>query len=97
MKLGGPVKLGAIGTVILAWCAGLAVKADYTNTVLSQGPVGYWRLNETAQPTTPRPAADIGSLGTAADGQYLFGLNSRSDGRYFLGPTRGQPGALIGG
>lgn len=69
---------------MLAFCAGLAVRADYPDTVLSQGPVGYWRLNETVQPPAPRPAANTGSLGTAADGQYLFA------------PRRGEPGALAG-
>ncbi|MCI0624958.1 MAG: hypothetical protein L0387_25510, partial [Acidobacteria bacterium] len=56
----------SIGIVMLAFCAGLAVRADYPDTVLSQGPVGYWRLNETVQPPAPRPAANTGSLGTAA-------------------------------
>jgi hypothetical protein len=84
-SLGGQVISSAIGTVILAWCAGLAAGADFPATVLSQGPVGYWRLNETVQPSPPLPAADIGSLGTAGDGRYLFG------------PRRGEPGALTGG
>jgi hypothetical protein len=79
------LRLSAIGMVILACCAGLAARADFPATVLSQGPVGYWRLNETVQPPpAPRSAEDIGSLGTAADGRYLFG------------PKRGEPGALTG-
>src|SRR5439155_2829112 len=79
-----PVTPSVIGTVILAWSAGLAARADFPTTVLSQGPVGYWRLNETAQPPPPRPAANVGSLGTTGDGQYLFG------------PRPGEPGALTG-
>ena len=57
---------------------------DYQNTVVSQKPAGYWRLNETAQPPLPRPAANLGSLGNPGTGQYL------------LGPRRGQPGAFTG-
>ena len=82
--LARPVRSSAIGTVILAWCACLAARADFPGTVLSQGPVGYWRLNETVQPSPPRPAADIGTLGSAGDGRYLFG------------PKRGETGALTG-
>src|SRR5438309_358996 len=83
-SLGSSIGSSVIGTVILAWCAGLAAGADFPVTILSQGPVGYWRLNETTQPPPPRPAADIGTLGTTGDGQYLFG------------PRRGEPGALTG-
>ncbi|MSU62812.1 MAG: hypothetical protein EXS31_10515 [Pedosphaera sp.] len=82
--LGGLFRSGAIQTIILAWCAALPLRADYPGTVLSQGPVGYWRLNETVQPPSPRPAANIGSLGTVSDGNYLFA------------PKRGEPGALTG-
>jgi hypothetical protein len=82
--LSGPVGSSVIGTVLLAWCAALAARADLPATLLSQGPVGYWRLNETIQPPPPHPAANLGSLGTAGDGQYLFG------------PRRGEPGALTG-
>src|SRR6266508_3734006 len=78
------VRLSAIEMVILAWCGAMAARADFPATVLSQGPVGYWRLNETAQPPAPRPAEDIGSLGAAGNGRYLFG------------PKRGEPGALTG-
>ncbi len=70
--------------MLLVWCAGLVGKADYPATVLSQEPVGYWRLNETVQPPSPRPAANIGSLGAAGEGRYLFA------------PRRGEPGALAG-
>ncbi|MBI3416523.1 MAG: immunoglobulin domain-containing protein [Verrucomicrobia bacterium] len=79
------VSASVIATVTLAWCAGQPAKADVPTTVLSQGPVGYWRLNETVQPpSSPPPAADTGSLGATGDGLYLFG------------PKRGEPGALSG-
>jgi hypothetical protein len=67
----------AIGTVLPAW-------ADYESTVLSQGPVGYWRLNETTQPQPVAPAANLGSLGASASGAY----NSY--------PERGVPGPFAG-
>jgi Concanavalin A-like lectin/glucanases superfamily/Immunoglobulin domain/Immunoglobulin I-set domain len=78
------VRSSVIGIAILAWSGGWAAGADFPSTVLSQGPAGYWRLNETNQPVAPLPAADIGSLGSAADGQYQGN------------PKRGEPGALAG-
>jgi hypothetical protein len=68
----------------VSW-SGSARAVDFPSTVLSQNPVGYWRLNETVAPPTPRPAANSGSLGSAGDGNYQ------------LGPKRGEPGAFTGG
>ncbi|MGH7969417.1 MAG: LamG domain-containing protein, partial [Limisphaerales bacterium] len=65
--------------------AGLAgpARADYRSTVLSQGPVGFWALDETTQPPVlPIAAANAGSLGTAANGTI-------SDGT-----VRGEPGIV---
>ena len=56
--------------------------ADLPSTILSQGPAGYRRLNETNQPPPPSPAANFGTLGAGLDGQYLDGVRL------------GQPGAL---
>ena len=74
-----------LGTTLLALCAALPVRADYQGTVLSQGPVGYWRLSET---TAPAPiitnAANLGTLGSADNGIY-----GGSQGFF-----RGYPGAL---
>ena len=53
----------AVGTGYLA-------HADYSSTVLSQGPVGYWRLNETLQPQNTTTAANLGALGASANGIY---------------------------
>jgi len=59
--------------------------ADYSNTVVSQGPAGYWRLNETVQPSpTGGTAANSGSLGASANGTY----------NNF--PTKGLPGPFPG-
>jgi hypothetical protein len=58
--------------------------ADYQSTVLSQGPVGYWRLNETVQPFPGIVATNIGSLGSSENGAYISF------------PTRGLPGPFAG-
>lgn len=60
-----------LGAALLALTATLSVRADYQSTVLSQGPVGYWRLNETATPPYNAFATNYGSLGAAANGPYV--------------------------
>ncbi|HEX5219636.1 MAG TPA: LamG domain-containing protein, partial [Verrucomicrobiae bacterium] len=67
--------LGRLGsTALLVLCAIPIVRAsDYQTTVTSQGPIGYYRLNETVQPVFD-PAAyatNLGSLGAAADGTFV--------------------------
>jgi hypothetical protein len=72
-------------TILLALTAVLPARADYSNTVMSLGPVGYWRLND----TTPLPqdsAINLGSLGTVGDGLYSGGATHGV----------GVPGALAG-
>src|SRR4051794_39041397 len=50
----------------------LSASADYPATVISQGPVGYWRLNETTPPPVPEnTATNIGSIGALVDGMYM--------------------------
>ena len=58
------------GAVILAMFAALPARADYQSTVLSQGPAGYWRLNETTQPAPNATTPNLGSLGASAIGTY---------------------------
>src|ERR1035438_199742 len=75
------------GTIALALFAALPARAqyDYPSTVLAQGPVGYWRLNETTQPHPPiTTAANLGSLGAPGKWGYNGGQ----------GFYRGFPGAL---
>ncbi|HVV71064.1 MAG TPA: LamG domain-containing protein, partial [Verrucomicrobiae bacterium] len=65
--------------------AGLAgpAYADYQSTVLSQGPVGFWNLDETTQPPVlPIAAANAGSLGAAGNGTITDGV------------VRGEPGEV---
>ena len=65
------VRLGS--ATLLALSTVIAVGADYQSTVLSQSPVGYYRLNETVQPVSNvgAYATNLGSLGSAADGTFV--------------------------
>jgi hypothetical protein len=45
-------------------------RADYSSTVLSLNPAGYWPLNETNQPPTAYIAINSGSLGSQGNGYY---------------------------
>ena len=68
-------------------CSGVllpGVRADYPAAVLDQNPVAYWRLEATGT-LEPEVARNVGSLGTAADGEY------------FGAPNLQQPGALAAG
>lgn len=73
-----------VGGAILAVVVSPFARADYQSTVLSQGPVGYWRMNETAQPPSAILGTNQGSLGSTANGSFL------------VDPIRGLPGALAG-
>ncbi len=44
--------------------------ADYSSTVLSQAPIGYWRLNEATGDT----AANLGTGGGTYEGEYFDGV-----------------------
>jgi len=60
-----------VGAAVAALVASPLARADYPSTVLSQSPVGYWRLGETIQPGAGALiAANAGSLGTNANGTY---------------------------
>jgi hypothetical protein len=70
--------------LLLGGGAALPARADYSSTLLSQGPVGYWRLDETTPPPPELPAANEGTLGTNADATY------------FNFPVRGIEGPFAG-
>ncbi len=84
MKKRYPRLLGSFAGAALALLAAAPAYADYQSTVLSQGPVGYWRLNETLQPQAGIVATNSGSLGSSENGGYI-GF-----------PTRGLPGPFAG-
>src|SRR5262245_27509686 len=84
MKFVKTLRIQVLGTTLLAVGTALPVWADYQSTILSQDPVGYWRLNETTVPSPIAGAANLGTLGAAALGTYdNF-------------PTRGLPGPFAG-
>ncbi len=63
--------LRSAGSALLAVILTLSARADYQSTVISQGPVGYWRLNETTPPHAPiTSAANLGTLGAPENGVY---------------------------
>ena len=70
-----PTRILLAGATLLAGFAALTVRADYSNTVASFNPVGYWRLSETVSPPAANIVTNLGSLGTAADGYVAPGYN----------------------
>ena len=46
-----------VGLALLATGLAGPARADYSSTVISQGPVGYWRLSETTPPHAPITSA----------------------------------------
>jgi len=73
-----------LGAALLALAAILPAQADYESTVLSQSPLAFYRLGETVQPSPTPTAANIGTRGTAFNGQFMLDV------------VRGAPGALVG-
>ena len=57
----------------MALGTGLSVWADYSNTVMSFKPVGYWRMSETTPVPLPDVATNRGTLGQVATGYYVSG------------------------
>src|ERR1039457_2131193 len=60
-----------VAGLLLVSSAALSARADYQSTVLSQGPAGYWRLNEIVQPPFNSIATNQGSMGTSVNGTYV--------------------------
>src|SRR5258705_9903234 len=50
--------------------------ADYSNTVMSLNPAGYWPLNETSPTPQAEVATNLGSLGALANAYYLGASNN---------------------
>lgn len=59
----------AVGLGLLS-CAASSHAAVYSNTVLADSPVAYWRLDQASAANT---ATNLGSLGAAANGTYTGG------------------------
>ena len=94
MRLNTPIaKLIYAGTVLVATGAMVAAGADYSSTVLSQGPVGYWRLNETTHPPTlPILATNVGSVGPAGNGTYVAANRGVTPGAIVSEPSNAAVG-----
>ncbi len=60
---------------LLVWSAGVSAFADYSSTVLSKNPIGYWRFSQTAQPIV-QTATNYGSAGATGDGIFLGGATT---------------------
>jgi hypothetical protein len=82
----------ALAATLLALSAGLRASADYSSTVLSFKPVGYWRLSETTPVPVPDWATNSGSTGFSAYGAYQSGVVHPSPGALLAQP---QDGAAV--
>lgn len=56
----------AVAVLLMAAITSSA-RADYASTILLQGPVGYWQLNETSGTLSP----NFGTLGSSANAAYV--------------------------
>lgn len=84
MKLKSHLMIAGL-TLALTWGA-LPAAADYATSVSSLNPLGYWRLNEPAQPVVPTyPLTNASSAGNALNGLY------------YGAPRLAQPGAMSAG
>jgi hypothetical protein len=82
--MNGNPRLGfrlALATSLIAIVPG---QAAYVGEIMADNPAGYWRLGDNAPSPAPDVAANLGTLGTLASGEYL--------GK----PATAQPGALVG-
>ena len=58
------------GAAVVALVSSSPVRADYSSTVLSDAPAGYWRLADLPVTLGDIQVTNIGSLGEAANGVY---------------------------
>ena len=76
-------RLGSLlsSLLLLALTSRTLLRADYASTVQALGPVGYWRLNETNSSPGLRRLANLGELGSAADGYAVLTAATGLPGR----------------
>lgn len=55
---------------------GLTNGAGYSGVIVTDGPIGYWRLNQPKKPESPTVIANTGSLGAGGNGRVFGSLNS---------------------
>jgi|GEM_PF-1171218 len=68
----------------LSLLASASAQADYSSTIKSSSPAGYWRFSESNFISVPNSATNIGTLGKSGYGTYLNN------------PTHNVAGALAG-
>lgn len=68
--------LSNLGAGLLLWAASLSAFADYSSTVLSKNPIGYWQLNETNPIPALAVATNYGSLAAVGNGVFLNGATT---------------------
>lgn len=72
----------------------LTAQANFSNTVSSLNPIGWWRLNESGVSYSAGVATNLGSVGAAGNGSYWFAPALQQDGVF--GPG-GDKAALFNG
>jgi len=76
-------RLGSLlsSLILLASTRHSLLRADYASTVQALGPVGYWRLDESATSPGLRRLANSGQLGSTADGYAVLTAATGLPGR----------------
>jgi hypothetical protein len=82
----------SFGFAALLWGGVSSARADYSNTVISLGPLVYYRLNQTIQPPAADIATNSGTAGARGNAYYYnaAAINSTQN------PQHGVKGALAG-
>ncbi len=77
-------KINLFGTAAVLWTVASlgTARADYSSTVLSNNPVGYWRFDETTASPPLNEITNASTLGGVADGYVVDGA------------AKGEPGVV---
>jgi hypothetical protein len=84
-----------LAATALLLAAGVPARADYASTLLSRGPVGYWRFDETAPSPAVFRLANSGTVGSAGDAYALITVTNGITGK--VGNAIGLFNPLVGG
>src|SRR5262245_43831726 len=68
-------------SVMLFGTGAVSARADYASTVLSHGPVAYWRFDETNSSPAPFRLANSGTVGSAGDAYALITVTNGVTGK----------------
>jgi len=69
-----------LAAALLSCLAATTARADYSSTVLSYNPLGYWRFNETAAAPPLNEVANSGNLGSIANGEIVMDVGKGEPG-----------------